>query len=705
MGKYYLLIYFLMRPTSTSLLLVTLLLVLPALAAGDPSAVSTDVATRIYELLSNFPAGSPECSERAQHIFNKFLSDPTIMTSFMHSGKGLNDLGDLWACNSANFSRYMLLQISGVPMSLGLGICGPKECTEKDYYGLKAPIAAVLNKLLTSDGPSPTNCNITSSSIVFADPVERRSQYTTKGTFFYLAMGFFGLVVFLNLLGYTLNIIFPASKSSGTLHRAISCFDFAQNLQAIFAPAGKQEPDLRVFNGIRVFSMLWVILGHTFYYSKNAFLTNIFEVSEFIKQFRYCYILGAPFSVDAFFFISGFLAAYLLVVQLKTHGGRIHFLKLYLHRVLRIMPMYVTCILLFCFVLPMLGTGPGFHGYIEKAQEDCGRYWHWHMLFINNFLPSEADCMGFSWYIANDMQFFLIVPVLVHVYHKRRTWGYALIGLLATVCTIIGLALCFKYNLSASFLKFNRSYFEYYYYRPYNRISPYLIGVLCAYLYFEYKSNTGETRRGLFSRFSDLLVSSSAARYALYAFCISGMLSLVHAMYWLDNYPQSWEGWPDALYLLLSKPLFVIFLFGLVYPAMLGKGRTLQTILGHACMLPFARVTFGTYLLHPMLMTFLGFDERKGGYMEHNSYIIKFFGYAVVSYTFSAILSAAVESPVINIDREFVRVRALPGPKVASTPTPEWAKVPENENDAELEKLSAGGNTNAMTTIKFEAKQ
>lgn len=63
-------------------------------------------------------------------------------------------------------------------------------------------------------------------------------------------------------------------------------------------------------HGIRALSMTWIILGHTciiaFKYSDNMELRKVVE-----KKFLFQTITNGAFSVDTFFFISGFLVSFI----------------------------------------------------------------------------------------------------------------------------------------------------------------------------------------------------------------------------------------------------------------------------------------------------------------------------------------------------------------------------------------------------------
>ncbi len=638
---------------------------------------SHEAAREIYSLLARFPNGSsPACAKRSIRMFNNFMSDSSAFAALVYSGKGLNDLGDYKRCNEAGTSRYMLLQINGLITPLALGICGSIECQEADYAVLKQPIADGMNRVLQSGiFSSPLNHTFLAQDVTFADPRTRQEGERFITSTFFLAVIYFCCILGLSLWGTIIGIIGANTKSSNRATKFAACFDLVRNVKSIFSvpKSTGEDSDLRVFNGVRVLCMLWVILGHTFFHAKNAFPPNVLDIADFLRNFWYSYILNAPYSVDVFFFLGGFLAAYMMARQIRQ-SGKMPFAYIYAHRILRIFPLFLAVTLIFCFVIPSLGAGPGFHNYYSKVDVDCRKYWKMTLLFVHNFASADDDCMSHTWYIANDMQFFLLTPVLVYIYGKRRMLGYLTLAVLGAASVVANLVVTIYYGLSPSYMNFKdmtyvKHYFEQYYNVPHTRINTYLLGLAAGYLYLEYKSGD----RTLFARFTDFLKQSRILRYSLYVLTSTIMFVLLHSIYWFNKYPEDWKGTAAILYLTFSKPVFVTCMFLLLYPAMLGKGWGLRYFLGSSLFSPFARVTFGAYLIHPLIMMYIYWDERKGAFFEYNVLILKFMGFAIVSFAISIVASALFESPIMGIDREFLRKR----PAVKAGPLLKQAAVQE----------------------------
>ena len=83
---------------------------------------------------------------------------------------------------------------------------------------------------------------------------------------------------------------------------------------------------------------------------------------------------GGFFAVDIFFFITGFLLTYFLLIELDKNHGKIKWSLLYLHRIIRIMPTYLF-MLGFCYwIIPYLGSGPLWDIKQNELNKDCTDY-------------------------------------------------------------------------------------------------------------------------------------------------------------------------------------------------------------------------------------------------------------------------------------------------------------------------------------------
>lgn len=76
----------------------------------------------------------------------------------------------------------------------------------------------------------------------------------------------------------------------------------------------KQNPSIYSFlHGIRALSLFWIVLGHSFVF-QLILVDNVIHVLDNLQHsYAMQLLLGAMFGVDTFFFISGFLAAFVFL--------------------------------------------------------------------------------------------------------------------------------------------------------------------------------------------------------------------------------------------------------------------------------------------------------------------------------------------------------------------------------------------------------
>jgi len=630
-----------------------ILLILPYLiqALFPTNDIQNFLSYNIMKSLANSTSNA-NCQEKLFSVVNNFMRDESAMGVLFNSGKGINDLGDYEECITDPKMRYILLSVSNLRVNIGLGICFPSECQEKDYLPLRAPLAEFLSDFFKSIG---LGGDLSKDDIIFLDSVHANSQANLYTTGFYVCIYACGSLIIISILCSIYGQFIGYDSKTSCISKLIKCFDFIKNLSAVFSttPSKNEEKELKIFNGLRVIVMGWIILGHVFFYTTYGYIQNIAEMVKLQTGFWYSYITNASFSVDIFFFLSAFLLTYLSLKQLHA-SQKLPYAYLYIHRVLRLWPLYFAMTVIFCYIAPLYGDGPAFSQYMELVNDDCKNYWYWNFLFINNFAPHTANCMGWVWYLANDMQFFIITPIIVTVYYKRKFIGTLIVVLILFGCALACFIISVKYKLSGATVKFSEDFFRYYYDKPYNRIVTYLLGILAAFGYQSYKLEESN----FFTAFTNMVKKQWWLRWICYLISVGGMFIIIHTIYWMNNYPDDWSTIDDALYLTFAKILFVICLFLGIYPFMLGHGDIVRDFLAHPFFVPFARSTFGTYLIHPTLMLFFTLNNRKGIFYDYKSFLFTFGAYFIVSYFISFIATAIFESPVVSIDREFLRPKS-----------------------------------------------
>ena len=84
-------------------------------------------------------------------------------------------------------------------------------------------------------------------------------------------------------------------------------------------------------------------------------------------------ITGGLFAVDAFFFMSAFLATYIMIQKLKKvrNFGPGTVLGIYFHRVFRLLPTIALLMLLVVAIWQFMGDGPVWNFVVGSIHENC----------------------------------------------------------------------------------------------------------------------------------------------------------------------------------------------------------------------------------------------------------------------------------------------------------------------------------------------
>lgn len=147
----------------------------------------------------NFKANAnSECLGTLMKYVNNFETYSTelgLMT--FYSGRDLNDVGRFDDCRALDFTRYIVLSVSGLPIGVYLGICGPKECTEEDFNPLSIKLAS-LAKIIESSLPDAEALKVDwkADNFQFRDSAARNAENTSIILTFLVFAAFFVFIVF-----------------------------------------------------------------------------------------------------------------------------------------------------------------------------------------------------------------------------------------------------------------------------------------------------------------------------------------------------------------------------------------------------------------------------------------------------------------------------------------------------------------------------
>ena len=478
----------------------------------------------------------------------------------------------------------------------------------------------------------------------------------------------------------------------------LRAFDFGVNFKRLFTVDDSKRGAFRALDGLRVLSILWVILGHALAQLNAVGFsnpTNVLPPYGLTHEVGAQLFFSARLAVDTFLWLSGFLVT---LGMLRRLGLPAHDKALassmpvwyqwvpafHLNRVLRILPLYAACLGFWWKIAPSLNSGPfwfAWNGYVDK----CERLWWTNFLFVNNLIPtdgSETDgCYYWAWYLALDMQFsFVLAPITLLLYLKNRlTAEVFVIG-----CLILSVVGGYWYSMETgiSANSFDgiwvSEYSRKFYTKPWFRAPPYLVGIYTAMLW---KNSEGTDRkmRGMWVCLTDFFPinaernrSGSSSSGNVFSFSTAWLTIIVALLVWITFGPvgayqhlpcsydvraleiyyepldcgSHWTLQERALFNALAPLAWSCGVSLLCLLCFRGRGGWIGQLLGHPIWVPFARLSYGAYLIHPIVLNFMVLSRATKIRLDVVFFVSFYVAAVTLTFCTTTVAVLLVESPI-----------------------------------------------------------
>ena len=640
---------------------------------------------------SNGSSGSlsPECNNSAVAILRNHYREnvtlPEVVTLLDATGKQGAGLlegnlildGAFDECFEQNYTGFCVgkVNLTFLPpnslFSWTVGLCVPKYCTSHD-------VSVVMNSTgLFKVSPLEMPCTDT-----------KRPEYSAGAIAMLVVCAVFVLLVLIGTFvdkliewssflvpkkqyvrlngddgqvgGNGSDVVEQPSKKPNCVSKGLeflTAFSLYKTVPTLLAT--KQPPGvITSLNGLRVISMFWVIMGHTFLLGMFSGVDNPLHLLQVASTFTFQAVGNAFFSVDSFFFLSAVLVAYLTFRQMKKRG-RFPVIHYYVHRYLRLTPVYAFALFFTWALANHLAVGAGFN-YGSLIAAGCPKYWWTNFLYINNFYPwmFSDGCFNWSWYLANDMQFYVIAPLMLLPLYYFAPIGMIVSGAILLCSFVITATLTGVYDLQANTLapmayqyvtNTTQSAQDLIYIKPWARIAPYIVGLLLGYIFYK------EMKLPFKGWLKNL-------PFYLIMWVCSGVL-LVSSLYglystWNGHIPSTAE---NVFYITFSRLAWGLGLALLVFACHNGYGGPINTFLSMKFWIPLSRMTYNAYLAHPVVLYVIYVQMQKSFHYTDITMALFAVGATVISYGVAAVLCVFVEFPLGSVEMLLFKLVGLGG--------------------------------------------
>ena len=422
-----------------------------------------------------------------------------------------------------------------------------------------------------------------------------------------------------------------------------------------------RKRDLTYLHGIRVLSLFWIILLHCngIFQASFAPVDNLNDMVHSNRRLLQI-VLNTAYGVDTFFVLSGLLVMYTNMSKKVKNKGQTNWFKYYFHRFFRLTPSYMFVILLVAKLRPFFGAGPVW--FVAADTTACSDNWWTNLLYLNNFLKMGNNlsemCLSHTWYLAVDMQMFLVSPIFLFVAYRYKLRPLVCISGVTILASIIATA-CLVANddtlpVNSPFGRLNNRFlgndqeeifsnenflegFKDSYTKPYCRIQPYIMGMVLGYVLYTYFSK-------------DLKLQWKFVT-TLWIAAIALALTDVYAPYSsIKEDPHVWTKGERALFGGLKWSIWGLCIVWLIVACHYNYAGLVKNILAAKFWIPLSRINYAAYLIHRDVMMILIYNIETP--IHHTSFttVTLFLSTLMLTYSISFVITVVVELPFANLE-------------------------------------------------------
>uniref|UniRef100_A0A182QKT8 Acyltransferase 3 domain-containing protein n=1 Tax=Anopheles farauti TaxID=69004 RepID=A0A182QKT8_9DIPT len=428
----------------------------------------------------------------------------------------------------------------------------------------------------------------------------------------------------------------------------VSSFAIHRNWQRLMAEeSSRLHRDLLYIDGLRVVINHLVIILHTFLIMSAVPSKNYAEIENLAgKAPTLIYLSSNAFLVQTFFTIGG----YLLSVNFLRDTTRVPINFRYvgnklLNRLLRLLPVYGFFLLFSVSVNTRFDVNMNGYRLFTVENAICRQNWWTNLFFVNNFMWPAELCLMHTWYLAADMQLFVMALVLLLLVHRwPKSIGVVFLLGVVVSFTIPGYIM-HQHKLhpvlpakqsEAKFIFMYEPWLRRLYLPSYANTGCYLYGIIAGYLYHWVTNNKLQLHRSLLYRTIDRCVTPTLVSLILSTF----------VWYTVDiPKPSLWVSAYSALYRnIIGIFVAVCFLRSINSP--LGIVRK---ILSSKLLTTLGKLTYSVYVLHDVVMRLVLLNERYGSSVSVQKVVLFVYQVTAVSYAAGLVVFLAIEQPMIML--------------------------------------------------------
>uniref|UniRef100_A0A1I8QBL2 Nose resistant-to-fluoxetine protein N-terminal domain-containing protein n=1 Tax=Stomoxys calcitrans TaxID=35570 RepID=A0A1I8QBL2_STOCA len=441
--------------------------------------------------------------------------------------------------------------------------------------------------------------------------------------------------------------VFDHNQSS-VWRQLLECFNITANYETFTSleNSNRNSVFLSAMAGLRSIICMWITVFHVYYYSVFA-LSNAPYLFTRLEKFVFQPVVQACFYVDVFFVMSSFLLVFnflsndkhLRKIAVSSWWESIKmFLNSVMQRYMRLTPVMIVIMLMTTTLSNFLNMYSPFR-MAEHSGYHCANNWWYNMLYIQNFLDMNTICGSWTWYLACDMQYFVLFTALLYVHAKQPTAGKIIFVIFAIGSVVIG---WISYYISGITFETDVIYstLNEVYVKPWVRIPPYIGGSIMGWVMYKMQQKRSQTVGHQEHHQSWLHSPNRAMRKIFWMFCFVIYISTNFMSYW-----RSTPTWAVATIMSVGKIIFALCAGGVIIECSRERGGLFNRLLSARPFLFLNKFCYSIYMVAPIIVgAMFGLRREPTNFTEVGS-SCDFIAITVLSIVSGMLLYILVELP------------------------------------------------------------
>ncbi|XP_043641031.1 nose resistant to fluoxetine protein 6 [Drosophila teissieri] len=602
-------------------------------------------ALRVFDAWGKFPQGL-----LYGHFMDMGNYESCLSLDLSQSlGNGMTINAAAKYCLSRMQFESLLMEVAGADsLTLSIGTCIPSSCS-----------AAQLSRWITGHLEDMFGQNSTGTAVVQEKDCSLAHRDPLNG------LDWFAVSILILLCAVVLlATIWDYSEVSNKL---LGSFSLRKNLPQLLKTSSTPSPRvIPCLNGIRCLTIIWIILGHGYMYLLLAPNINAYAIVAWAQTPFSMVLQSGTTSVDTFFLLSGLLLVLTALREMDRTNGHLHVPLMYLHRLVRLTPVLALAVLIFMTLFPRLDSGPLWPQFTSST-ELCSDTWWATLLYVQNYAAPGRMCLGHSWYLAVDMQLYILSPLLLIALYKWRRKAIA--GIVLLILLLSGCV--FSIVMLRELKVFDRygnlggdsTEMRLIYYTTHARATPWLIGLLFGY----FLHHSGGARKSRLPKWLALL---------LWLLSLSLLATVIFAVY---PYTQSGAGeissLAGAFYLCCSRIAWPVALCWIIWACQHGEAPIVNEFLSWSFWQPLSKLSYCLYIWHLVVETVHIARIKTSLHFSDYDAFLRFWSDFGITLLVSLFMHLFVEVPLGRLEMELLK-RCQKKADSAESPKVETSTVP-----------------------------